>query len=242
MFQIIGRMSEIILHESWHAPLRSELQADYMTALLAFLDREKAAGKVIFPPEADWFHALALTPLDKVRVVILGQDPYPGAGKAHGLSFSVNPGVSLPPSLRNIYKELQSDLGIAPAAHGCLASWAQQGVLLLNYILTVEKGIPLSHRKRGWERFTSAVLALVNASQTPVIFMLWGDKAKAKAGPLDDVAQGGKHLVLATSHPSPMGNAYNRGFKGCRHFSQCNAFLQSHGLASIDWVLPADVA
>jgi uracil-DNA glycosylase len=209
-----------------------------MAALFAFLAAEKAAGKDIFPPESEWFQAHKLTPLDEVRVVILGQDPYPGAGKAHGLSFSVQPSVAIPASLRNIYTELQSDLGIAPAKHGFLESWARQGVLLLNDILTVEKGLPLSHKKRGWERFTSAVLALVNASQSPVVFLLWGDKAKAKAGPLDDIAQGGRHLVLTTSHPSPMGNAFNRGFNGCRHFSKANAFLQERGLPAIDWALP----
>jgi uracil-DNA glycosylase len=231
-------MIEITLHESWKAPLLSELQSEYMAQLLAFLATEKLAGKTIYPPEADWFRALDLTPLDNVRAVILGQDPYPGAGKAHGLSFSVRPGVAIPASLRNIYKEMHSDLGIPPAPHGFLEHWAKQGVLLLNDILTVEKGMPMSHKNRGWERFTNAVLALVNARPTPTVFMLWGDKAKAKAGPLDDIVNGGKHLVLTTSHPSPMGNAYNRGFNGCKHFSKCNAFLESKGLPPIDWELP----
>jgi uracil-DNA glycosylase len=229
---------EITLHQSWQTPLLPEFQSEYMTHLMSFLANEKSAGKEIYPPENAWFRALELTPLDKVRVVILGQDPYPGTGKAHGLSFSVNPGVTLPASLRNIYKELQSDLGIAPAKHGFLESWAKQGVLLLNDILTVEKGLPLSHKNRGWERFTSLVLALVNASETPVVFMLWGDKARAKAALLDDICNGGRHLVLATSHPSPMGNAYNRGFNGCRHFSRCNTFLESQGGAAINWSLP----
>jgi uracil-DNA glycosylase len=231
-------MHETQLPENWRTPLLTELQSDNMTQLMLFLAAEKAAGKEIFPPEDDWFRAFALTPLDKVRVVILGQDPYPGAGKAHGLSFSVKPGNAIPASLRNIYKELQSDLGISPAKHGFLENWAQQGVLLLNDILTVEKGSPLSHKNRGWEHFTSAVIALVNASPSPVVFLLWGEKAKAKAGILNDVAQGGRHLVLSTSHPSPMGNAFNRGFNGCRHFSQCNAFLQERGFDPIDWALP----
>ncbi len=231
-------MIEITLHESWQVPLHPELQSEYMAQLLAFLAAEESAGKTIYPPKADWFRALNLTPLDNVRAVILGQDPYPGAGKAHGLSFSVQPGVTIPPSLRNIYKELHSDLGIPPAPHGFLEHWAKQGVLLLNDILTVEKGIPMSHKNRGWERFTSAVLALVNTRQTPTVFMLWGDKPKAKAGPLDDIANSGKHLVLTTSHPSPMGNAFNRGFNGCKHFSRCNAYLESKGLPHIDWELP----
>lgn len=234
-------MPDIQLHESWKAPLLPEFNSDYMAALKAFLETEKAAGKTIYPKGSEYFRALDLTPLDKVRVVILGQDPYPSAGKAHGLSFSVNPGVTIPASLRNIYKELQSDLGITPPKHGFLESWAKQGVLLLNDILTVEQGLPMSHKKQGWERFTNAVLALVNTKQTPVVFMLWGEKAKAKAGQLDDFAVGGRHLVLSTSHPSPMGDAFNRGFNGCRHFSQCNAFLESKGLAPIDWSLP-DIA
>ena len=215
-----------------------EFSSDYMSVLKEFLASEKAAGKTIYPKGSEWFRALDLTPLNEVRVVILGQDPYPGAGQAHGLSFSVMPGITIPRSLRNIYKELQSDLNISPPAHGFLESWAKQGVLLLNDILTVEQGLTLSHEKRGWERFTSAVLALVNAKNEPVVFMLWGDKAKAKAGQLDDVASGGRHLVLSTSHPSPMGNAFNRGFNGCKHFSKCNAFLGARGLSLIDWRLP----
>ena len=231
-------MTEIQLHESWKAPLLPEFQADYMVRLRAFLVSEQEAGKQIYPPENERLRALDLTPLDKVRVVLLGQDPYPGAGNAHGLSFSVRPGISLPGSLQNIYKELKSDLGIVPASHGFLESWATQGVLLLNNILTVEQGKPNSHEKRGWEHFTSAILALVNAKDTPVVFLLWGKKARAKAGELSDIAAGGRHLVLWTSHPSNLGGAYLKGFKGCRHFSQCNAFLESNGLAPIDWALP----
>lgn len=231
-------MPEIQLHESWKAPLLPEFQADYMVRLQAFLLAEKEAGKRIFPPESEWFRALVSTPLDQVRVVILGQDPYPGAGKAHGLSFSVLPDVTVPASLKNIYKELHNDLGILPAGHGFLESWASQGVLLLNDILTVEQGRPNSHEKKGWERFTSAILALVNAKDTPIVFMLWGNKAKAKASEINDIEFGGKHLILSTSHPSNLGGAFNRGFNGCRHFSKCNAFLESKGLRPINWALP----
>jgi uracil-DNA glycosylase len=231
-------MPDTPIPDSWQAPLLSEFQSDYMAQLRAFLAAEKAAGKTIFPPEADWFRALELTPLDRVRAVIVGQDPYPGAGKAHGLSFSVRPGISVPMSLRNIYKELQSDLGISPARHGFLEHWAKQGVLLLNDILTVEQGKPLAHKNRGWERFTKAVLAHVNARETPTVFLLWGDKAKANAEFIDDNCKSGRHLVLATSHPSSMGGAVYKGFFGCRHFSRCNAFLQERGMKPIDWALP----
>lgn len=231
-------MPETQLPASWQSALRPEFQSAYMAQLMAFLAAEESAGKVIFPPQHDWFRALELTPLDRVRAVIVGQDPYPGKGKAHGLSFSVRPGISIPMSLRNIYKELQSDLGIAPAHHGFLEHWAQAGVLCLNDILTVEQGKPLSHKNRGWEQFTKAVLAHVNARETPTVFLLWGDKAKAKAELIDDISKGGRHLVLATSHPSSMGGAVYKGFFGCRHFSACNAFLQSNGLPPIDWALP----
>jgi uracil-DNA glycosylase len=231
-------MPDIQIDESWEQSLLPEFELDYMAQLWAFLAAEKAAGKQIFPPENEWFRALELTPLDNVRAVIVGQDPYPGAGKAHGLSFSVRPSISIPMSLRNVYKELESDLGIPPAKHGYLEHWAQQGVLLLNDILTVEQGKPMAHKNRGWERFTKAVLALVNARETPTVFLLWGDKAKAKAEYIDDISKGGRHLVLATSHPSSMGGAVYKGFFGCRHFSKCNAFLESKGLRSIDWALP----
>jgi uracil-DNA glycosylase len=168
----------------------------------------------------------------KVRVVILGQDPYHGEGQAHGLCFSVQPGVRPPPSLVNIYKEIESDLGIRPPAHGFLEHWAQQGVLLLNSVLTVEQGQPASHQGKGWERFTDAVVRLVNARETPVVFMLWGNYAQRKAEFVD--AQ--KHLMLKAAHPSPF-SAHN-GFLGCRHFSKANVFLESKGLAPIDWALP----
>lgn len=222
----------IALHESWKAPLLPEFEADYMARLEAFLLGEKAAGKQIFPNSEEWFRALELTPLEKVRVVILGQDPYHGPGQAHGLCFSVQPGVRPPPSLVNIYKELQTDLGISRPHHGFLEHWATQGVLLLNSVLTVEMTKAASHRGKGWEKFTDAVIRLVNAKTDPVVFMLWGNYAQKKA----DFVDSSRHLILKAAHPSPL-SAHN-GFLGCRHFSQCNAFLESKGLPPIDWALP----
>lgn len=226
-------MSDVKLHDSWREALLPELKSDHMARLRAFLEVEKVAGKIIFPEESNWFRALELTPLDRVRVVILGQDPYHGPGQAHGLCFSVQPGVPVPPSLKNIYKELEADLGIARPAHGFLEHWAKQGVLLLNAVLTVEQGKADSHKGRGWERFTDAVVRLVNAKPEPVVFMLWGAKAQAKAAFVDTP----RHLVLKAAHPSPL-SAHN-GFLGCRHFSKANAFLEAHGLEPIDWALPA---
>jgi uracil-DNA glycosylase len=225
-------MPDIQLHGSWKAPLQPEFQANYMGQLRSFLVAEKAAGKHIFPKGSEWFRAMDLTPLDKVRVVILGQDPYHGPGQAHGLCFSVKPGVAPPPSLVNIYKELQSDLGISRPRHGFLEHWAEQGVLLLNSVLTVEMAKAASHQGKGWERFTDAVIRLVNAKTEPVVFLLWGAYAQKKAAFVDD----SRHLVLKAAHPSPL-SAHN-GFLGCRHFSRCNAFLESNGLPPIDWALP----
>jgi uracil-DNA glycosylase len=224
------------LHESWLGPLRSEFEQPYMRALKDFLVAEKAAGKPVFPKGGEWFRALDLTPLGQVRVVILGQDPYHGPGQAHGLCFSVRPGTQIPPSLVNIYKEMQADLGIAPARHGFLEHWAKQGVLLLNSVLTVEMGQAASHRERGWERFTDAAIAQVNRQADPVVFMLWGSYAQKKAALVDSVDKGGRHLVLKAPHPSPL--SAHGGFFGCRHFSKANAFLESNGLAPIDWALP----
>ena len=225
------------LHPSWLEPLRPEFDSPYMAALRTYLVAEKAAGKRIFPKGNEWFRALDLTALDDVRVVILGQDPYHGEGQAHGLCFSVQPGVRPPPSLVNIYKEMASDLGIPPARHGFLERWAQQGVLLLNAVLTVQMGMAASHRDRGWERFTDAVIRLINARPEPVVFMLWGSYAQKKAAFVDSVDRGGRHLVLKAAHPSPL-SAYS-GFFGCKHFSKANAFLESHGQKPIDWALPA---
>ena len=224
---------DIVLGDSWKAPLAAEFAAPYMADLRAFLLAERAAGKRIFPPAKLWFHALDATPLDSVKVVILGQDPYHGAGQAHGLCFSVPPGVRPPPSLGNIYKELEADLGLPRPRHGNLEAWAQQGVLLLNSVLTVEMAQAASHQRRGWERFTDAVIALVNAQPQPVVFMLWGAYAQRKAAFVDTT----RHLVLKAAHPSPL-SAHN-GFLGCRHFSQANAFLEAHGRAPVDWALPA---
>lgn len=220
------------LHESWLTPLQAEFDSPYMADLRQFLVAEKAAGKRIFPPGGEWFHALDATPLDQVKVVILGQDPYHGPGQAHGLCFSVRPGVRIPPSLVNIYKEMETDLGIPPAAHGHLESWAKQGVLLLNSVLTVEAHQAASHRGRGWERFTDAVIRLVDARQTPAVFILWGSYAQKKAAFVDR----SKHLVLKAPHPSPL-SAHN-GFFGSKPFSQANAFLERNGVATIDWRLP----
>jgi len=223
---------QINLHSSWLEPLRSEFEQPYMGELRQFLVAERSRGRTIFPRPANWFRALDLTPLDKVRVVILGQDPYHGPGQAHGLCFSVPPGVRPPPSLLNIFRELETDLGIRPAPHGFLEHWASQGVLLLNSVLTVEMGRAASHRMRGWERFTDAVVRLVNEKPEPVVFMLWGSYAQKKASFVDT----SRHLVLKAAHPSPL--SAHSGFFGCRHFSKANAFLEERGLPPIDWALP----
>ena len=232
----MGDGGSMALHDSWRIPLANEFASPYFASLRQFLAAEQQAGKRIFPMDSEWLRALELTPLDAVRVVILGQDPYHGEGQAHGLCFSVRPGVRTPPSLVNIYKELQSDLGIARPSHGFLEHWARQGVLLLNSVLTVEMGAAASHKDRGWERFTDAVIRLVAARPEPVVFMLWGSHAQKKAAFVRDVAQGGRHLVLRAAHPSPL-SAHN-GFFGCRHFSRANAFLEAHGRMPIDWALP----
>lgn len=229
-------MAEVKLHSSWLEPLRDEFDSPYMAALREFLLAEKAAGKRIFPASPDWFRALDLTPLEQVRVVILGQDPYHGEGQAHGLCFSVQPGTRTPPSLVNIYKELEADLGIPRARHGFLEHWAGQGVLLLNAVLTVEMARAAAHQGRGWERFTDAVIRLVNARPEPVVFMLWGSYAQKKAAFVDSVDRGGRHLVLKAPHPSPL--SAHTGFFGSKHFSKANAFLESHGQKPIDWALP----
>ena len=224
--------ADVRLGDSWKAALGDEFSRPYMQDLKAFLQREKADGKHIFPKGAEYFRALDLTPLDDVRVVILGQDPYHGAGQAHGLCFSVQPGVRVPPSLVNIYKEMQSDLGIPPARHGFLEHWARQGVLLLNSVLTVEEARAASHQGKGWETFTDAVIRAVNLDCEHVVFMLWGAYAQKKAAFVDRA----RHLVLTAPHPSPL-SAHN-GFFGCRHFSQANDYLAAQGRNAIDWQLP----
>lgn len=220
------------LPPSWKEALQPEFESEYMAGLRQFLMQEKAAGKKIFPHSSNWFRALQLTPLEKTRVVILGQDPYHGPGQAHGLCFSVQRGVRPPPSLVNIYKELQADTGIPPARHGFLEHWAEQGVLLLNSVLTVEAGQAASHQGRGWEKFTDAIVRQINARTAPVIFLLWGAYAQKKAAFVDE----SRHLVLRAAHPSPL--AAHNGFFGCRHFSKTNSFLAHNGQAEIDWSLP----
>ncbi|MFW5447479.1 MAG: uracil-DNA glycosylase, partial [Methylophagaceae bacterium] len=191
--------------------------------------------KVIYPHSSNWFHALEATPLDEVKVVILGQDPYHQPNQAHGLCFSVLPGVKAPPSLVNMYKELQSDLGIDPVNHGYLESWAKQGVLLLNAVLTVEDSNANAHQGKGWEQFTDKIIATVNERCENVVFMLWGSYAQKKGAMID----GTRHLVLKAPHPSPL-SAY-RGFFGCQHFSKANTYLQQHGRQTINWQLPTSV-
>jgi uracil-DNA glycosylase len=217
------------LHESWRAVLQTEFDAPYMSALKSFLIAERELGKQIYPKGSEWFRALDLTPLDKVRVVILGQDPYHGDGQAHGLCFSVRHGVKTPPSLVNIYKELQSDLGLAAPTHGNLEHWAKQGVLLLNSVLTVEAGLAASHQGKGWERFTDAVIREVNAQMRPIVFILWGNYAQKKAGFVDV----SRHLVLRSAHPSPL-SAHN-GFFGSKPFSKTNEFLKAQCQTEINW-------
>ncbi len=226
--------SRVRLDPSWLAVLGEEFEADYMGRLRAFLVREKSAGKRIYPPGAEIFNALDSTPFDRVRVVILGQDPYHGPGQAHGLCFSVRPGLPPPPSLKNIYRELRSDVGFKPPSHGCLAEWARRGVLLLNAVLTVEAGRAGSHRKVGWERFTSRIIERLNRDREGLVFMLWGGDARKKAEMVDR----DRHLALSAPHPSPL--SADRGFFGCGHFSQANEYLRGRGEEPIDWQLPAD--
>lgn len=222
------------LPADWQAALQAEMEGPRFAALAAFLDDEARQGQAIFPPAEDRFRALELTPLDRVRVVILGQDPYHGAGQAHGLAFSVRPGVRPPPSLVNIFKEMESDLGVARSRHGLLDHWARQGVLLLNSVLSVREGAAASHQKRGWEPFTDAVIHAVAARRQPAVFILWGAHAQKKAAFLDE--DGGRHLVIRSAHPSPL--SARHGFFGSRPFSRTNAFLEAQGQAPIDWALP----
>ena len=220
------------LEPSWQAVLQQEFTKPYMQELRTFLLQEKQAGKAVYPPGPQIFNALNSTPLPDVKVVILGQDPYHNPGQAHGLCFSVLPGVTPPPSLVNIYKELQRDLGITPAAHGCLQHWAVQGVLLLNTVLTVERSKPASHQGKGWEQFTDAVVAVLNAQGKDLVFLLWGSHAQKKG----QYISRSRHLVLESPHPSPL--SAHRGFLGNGHFSRTNAWLAEHGKPPVDWRLP----
>ena len=218
--------------ESWRAALAPVLATPKSRALGAFLRGEEAAGKVIYPPRGSRLAALAFTPLPAVKVVILGQDPYHGPGQAHGLSFSVPDGVKLPPSLVNICKELERDLGLPRRTSGNLTPWARQGVLLLNAVLTVEDGAPASHQGRGWEEVTDAIIAAVAAKADPCVFLLWGSHAQKKAASVAGL-KNSHHLILTAPHPSPL--SAHRGFLGCGHFSQANAFLERHGRGAVDW-------
>lgn len=227
-----------VLEPSWQSVLESELKKPYLQSLAAFIAAERQRGVDVYPPDDKIFAALSTTPYDKVKVVIIGQDPYHGPGQANGLCFSVNEGVRLPPSLKNIFKELQQDLGGPIRANGSLARWAEQGVLLLNVTLTVAEGDPLSHHGKGWEQFTDAILEALCAHKTPLVFMLWGKNAEEKCNHVKGFQEGGfhegRHLILKAAHPSPF-SAY-RGFFGCGHFSKANAFLAAHNLAPIDFI------
>jgi uracil-DNA glycosylase len=219
------------LPEAWAALLATECESAYWQSLHSFLDAETEAGKTIYPAKVDRYRALQSISPDVVRVVILGQDPYHGAGQAHGLSFSVPHGVRPPPSLVNIFKEIARDLGHTPPQHGNLQAWADQGVLLLNSVLTVEADQAGSHRKRGWERFTDALVAKLSAERDGIVFLLWGAYAEAKAGLID----ASRHCVLTSPHPSPL--SAHRGFIGNGHFSAANRYLKGRGRAPIDWSL-----
>lgn len=216
---------------NWKEVLRGERESEYFKKLMTFIENERKAGKVIYPKNSDIFNALSFTPFPEVKVVIIGQDPYHGPRQAHGLCFSVLPGVPAPPSLLNIFKELQSDVGFAIPNHGCLEKWAKQGVMLLNTVLTVEAGRPQSHANLGWENFTDRVIRELNEKRENLVFLLWGSHAQKKGESINRF----KHLVLQAPHPSPL--SAHRGFLGCKHFSQTNEFLKKKGIATIDWSL-----
>ena len=222
----------IRLEPSWKARVGGAFERPEMLALADFLRAQKRAGKVIYPPGPQIFAALDRTPFDTVRVVILGQDPYHGPGQAHGLCFSVLPGVPVPPSLENIFKEIQRDLGIARPDHGCLLPWAQQGVLLLNAVLTVERSLAGSHAGKGWEGFTDDCIDALNRERENLVFLLWGSYAQQKGRLIDRQ----RHLVLKAPHPSPL--SAHRGFMGCAHFSRANEYLRDRHQGTIDWRLP----
>lgn len=226
------RLNKVQLSQEWREALSSFLLSERMNQLKLFLQSELQAGKTIFPPKSEIFRALDMTNLPNVKVVILGQDPYHGLGQANGLSFSVRKGIALPPSLRNIYHELHTDLGIPPAKHGDLGAWAEQGVLLLNSVLTVESGQAASHQQQGWEEFTDAVIDVINQYRENVVFILWGAYAQRKGRYIDAT----KHLVLKAAHPSPL-SANRGGFFGCKVFSKANLYLQQHGILPIEWKL-----
>ena len=227
--------SKTTLEQSWLNVLKDELEQSYMGELRSFLASELAAGKTIYPHGKEIFQAFDWTPLEKVKVVIIGQDPYHSPNQAHGACFSVKPGVSAPPSLVNIFKEIRSDLGLTVPNHGYLKKWGTQGVFLLNTVLTVERSRPASHQGRGWERFTDRVVEVLNRKREGLVFMLWGSHARKKAEGVD----GKRHLILRAPHPSPL--SAHRGFLGCGHFSQGNRYLVQCGLEPIDWELQHEV-
>jgi uracil-DNA glycosylase len=222
-------MNDFLEDKTWKKLLADQWEQPYMKELQSFLVREKALGKVLYPKEKDLFSALNLTPFDRVKVVIIGQDPYHGPNQAHGLSFSVQDGVKTPPSLKNIFKELEDDLKILSPSHGCLNSWASQGVLLLNNVLTVEAGIAAAHSGKGWEIFTDQIIKLLNEQKENLVFILWGSPAQKKAAKVDTQ----KHFIIQSPHPSPL-SSY-RGFFGSKPFSKTNHYLVSKGLAPISW-------
>src|SRR6056297_3328972 len=224
--------SQLRPDRGWKEHLSEEFRQPYMQGLAEFLAAEEQAGKVLFPASQHCFNALNSTPPSRVRVVILGQDPYHGPGQAHGLCFSVRPGIRVPPSLVNIFKELNNDLGFVIPSHGCLQPWADHGVLLLNAVLTVERGQAGAHQGKGWERFTDRVVEVVNGGERPAVFMLWGSQAQRKGDGIDR----NRHLVLTAPHPSPL--SAHRGFLGCRHFSRANVWLTQQGMTPVDWRLP----
>lgn len=223
---------DIKIEESWKRQIGDQFSEPYMRDLRAFLQAEIKSGKTLYPKPSEWFAAFDSTPFDKVKVVILGQDPYHGPGQAHGLAFSVMPGVKPPPSLVNIYKELKSDIGLERPKHGYLKSWADQGVLLLNSVLTVRESEAASHQKRGWEVFTDKAIHLLAEKREGLVFVLWGAYAQKKGAFIDR----NRHLVLESVHPSPL--SASRGFLGSKPFSQINAYLKKHGKTPIDWSLP----
>ena len=222
---------DVKIEASWKEILKDEINKDYFQQIAAHLKMEKAAGKTIYPPGGLIFHAFEATPFDNVKVVLLGQDPYHGSGQSHGLAFSVQPGVNPPPSLVNIYKELNKDLGVSIAAHGYLEAWAKQGVFLLNASLTVRAGEPLSHSRIGWHQFTDRVIERISDVKKNVVFLLWGRSAQDKQALIDET----KHYVLKAAHPSPF--SADKGFFGCKHFSKTNDYLVRNGIDPIDWKL-----
>ena len=221
-------MSSVQIEASWKTVLQDQFEQPYFQALAAFLKKEKAAGKTIYPPGSLIFNAFNTTPFPEVKVVIIGQDPYHNPGEAMGLCFSVPKGVRVPPSLKNIYKELESDVGASIPNHGDLTSWAQQGVFLLNAMLTVERNRPGSHQKIGWQDFTDAVIRKLSDGREHLVFMLWGGFARKKKELID----GSKHLILEAAHPSPLAGG---AFFGSQHFSKANAYLQEHGMGKVEW-------